>query len=212
MLSREQITILCYNLYIWPADKIAFIYQRLQCLPPLQIIWHQRKATSWQRSGRSWHTPVNFDLWARPSGQRGAAAVVWGKEESVIHSSNSSDLILKFAVLQMFEYEMFAGWTAKFRCVFVPELLLRCAPAVMFRIESVQNLFQGLVRLRWSWSRSREGTLKIPKLHLNTDTRYSVKVQHRRNAASQKQMILNYIKTCLYFHLLPLKPTHPVQV
>lgn len=31
--------------------------------------------------------------------------------------------------------------------VLVPELLLRCGPAVMFGVKSVQNLFQGLVRL-----------------------------------------------------------------
>lgn len=54
-------------------------------------------------------------------------------------------------------------------CGPVPELLLRHGLAVMFRVESVQDLLQGLVGLGLGWSRGREGTLKVPKLHLNTE-------------------------------------------
>lgn len=47
-----------------------------------------------------------------------------------------------------------------------PELLIRWGPAVMFGVKFVQNLFKGLVWLGLCWSRSREGTLEVPKLHL----------------------------------------------
>lgn len=52
----------------------------------------------------------------------------------------------------------------------VPELLLRCAPAVMFGVESVQHLLQVLIRLSLGRSRGGERTLKISKFHLYTDT------------------------------------------